>query len=218
MPDTNVKTTVALLKNTKKPPNIFVVSSAVIGKAMIIALIEQARIFAAEAHASINQRRRFSDEPYIVHPEAVAQLVSEVTDEAPMIAAAWLHDVVEDTPVTLSDLRNQFGEDITQLVYEVSKISGDVAGDNVLKKALDRDHFAQASPRAKTIKLADMIDNLRTVVETAPEFAKSYVPEKALLLPLLKEGDNSLYQIAAEVIEKCERELYRVFGDLYKDH
>lgn len=185
---------------------------------MILALIEQARVFATEAHASINQRRRFSDEPYIVHPEAVAQLVSEVTDETALIAAAWLHDVVEDTPVTLSDLRNQFGDDITQLVYEVSKVSGDIAGDRVLKSALDRDHFAQASPRGKTIKLADMIDNLKSVVQSAPEFAKSYVPEKSLLLPLLKEGNNTLYLLAADVVDQCERELYRVFGDLYKDY
>ncbi|NYZ66896.1 bifunctional (p)ppGpp synthetase/guanosine-3',5'-bis(diphosphate) 3'-pyrophosphohydrolase [Endozoicomonas sp. SM1973] len=185
---------------------------------MVLALIEQARVFATEAHASINQRRRFTDDPYIVHPEAVAKLVAEVTDEVVMIAAAWLHDVVEDTPVTLSDLRNQFGEDITQLVYEVSKVSGDVAGDKVLKKALDRDHFAQASPRGKTIKLADMIDNLTSVVQSAPEFAKSYVPDKALLLPLLKEGDNTLYIRATTVLEQCERELYKVFGDLYKDY
>ncbi len=64
-------------------------------------LIERAKVFATQAHQRIDQRRKYNNQPYHVHLEAVAKLVASVTDEAEMIAAAWLHDVVEDTPATL---------------------------------------------------------------------------------------------------------------------
>ena len=68
-------------------------------------LIRRAKAFATQAHASIDQRRKYTGLPYIVHPEAVAELV-EATGAGPeVVAAAWLHDVVEDTPVELEQIR-----------------------------------------------------------------------------------------------------------------
>ena len=64
-------------------------------------VVSRAAAFAKAAHESIDQRRKYSNAPYIVHPEAVARTVSSVTDDVATIAAAWLHDVVEDTPVTI---------------------------------------------------------------------------------------------------------------------
>ena len=77
-------------------------------------LIKRAKTYAQEAHQRIDQRRKYSNLPYHVHLDAVAKLVSSVTDDEEMVAAAWLHDVVEDTPATLEDLEQEFGNDITQ--------------------------------------------------------------------------------------------------------
>lgn len=64
------------------------------------------------------------------------------------------------------------------------------------RKAKDREHTAKASPQAKTIKLADLIDNTRSIVERDPEFAKVYLAEKALLLEVLRDGDATLWKMA----------------------
>lgn len=72
-------------------------------------LSERARIFATQAHADAGQKRKFTDEPYIVHPAAVVELLMSANPSEEMIAAAWLHDVVEDTGVTLAAIGALFG-------------------------------------------------------------------------------------------------------------
>ncbi len=75
-------------------------------------LIQRAADFAAQAHGSIDQRRKYTNAPYIDHPRAVAKLVEEAGGDEAMICAAWLHDVVEDTPVTGDEIDERFGQDI----------------------------------------------------------------------------------------------------------
>jgi (p)ppGpp synthase/HD superfamily hydrolase len=74
----------------------------------MVSLVERASKFAIEAHDSIGQKRNNSD-PYWHHPRAVAALVTEVTKDEEMITAAWLHDTVEDTKVTLEQIKQEFG-------------------------------------------------------------------------------------------------------------
>lgn len=73
--------------------------------------IERAATYAQAAHESTNQRRKYTDEPHIVHPAEVAEIVSNVTDDENMICAAWLHDVVENTDLSRSDTKTEFGDD-----------------------------------------------------------------------------------------------------------
>lgn len=73
-------------------------------------LIKKARSYAKQAHEEVQQRRKYTGDPYIVHPAAVANLVSTVTSDVEMICAAWLHDVVEDTSKTLDDIEQEFGK------------------------------------------------------------------------------------------------------------
>lgn len=163
-------------------------------------LVDRAREFATVCHASIGQRRKYTDEPYITHPEAVASCVSIVTDHDPTIAAAWLHDVVEDTPATLLDIRNQFGDEVASLVEMVTDVSRPSDGNRETRKRLDREHITNATPAAKTIKLADLIDNARSIVAHDPEFARVYLAEKELLLAVLREGDAMLHELATIVL------------------
>jgi hypothetical protein len=75
-------------------------------------------------------------------------------------------------------------------------------GNRAARKAIDLAHTAKASPAAKTIKLADLIDNTRSIVERDPDFAKVYLQEKARLLEVLQEGDPTLMAMAREYLPK----------------
>src|ERR1044072_1282783 len=91
-------------------------------------LVARARAFAIREHRRIDHRRKYSKQPYDVHLKAVAGLVAGVTDDPEMIAAAWLHDVVEDTPVTLDDVAREFGGAVARLVGELTQVSRARAG------------------------------------------------------------------------------------------
>ena len=154
-------------------------------------LESRARTFAEIAHG--DQKRKYTGEPYVTHPGAVADLVRSVPHTEEMIAAAWLHDVVEDTQVTLERVREEFGDVVADLVADLTDVSKPENGNRRVRKAIDREHTAAASPQAKTIKLADLIDNSRSIVQHDPDFAKVYLTEKALLLEVLKDGDPTLW-------------------------
>ena len=129
----------------------------------------------------------------------VAQLVGEVTDDPEMIAAAWLHDTVEDTPATLDDIEAEFGKPVADLVEELTDVSMPGDGNRAVRKEIDRKHTAQASSRAKTVKLADLIDNCRDITKHDPRFARIYLGEMAQLLEVLNGGDATLLEKAHRV-------------------
>jgi (p)ppGpp synthase/HD superfamily hydrolase len=160
-------------------------------------IIKKAARFAAQAHRSIGQVRKYTGEPYIVHPANVAKLVSSVTDDVNMIAAAWLHDTVEDTGVPLDTIIAEFGDDIASLVDELTDVAKPEDGNRATRNTMNRQHTAQASPRAKTIKLADLCHNTESIVEHDHSFAVVYLKEKELLLEVLTEGNELLFELAA---------------------
>ncbi len=170
-------------------------------------LIQQAKAFATKAHASIDQRRKYTGLPYIVHPEAVADLVAATGAEPEVIAAAWLHDVVEDTPVTLEQVRREFGEEVGLLVDDLTDVSRRSDGNRATRVAIDREHTARADVRAKTVKLADVVDNLTDIVRFDPTFAQTYLVEKEQLLEVLQDGDTGLWQRADALIRESRAEL-----------
>jgi guanosine-3',5'-bis(diphosphate) 3'-pyrophosphohydrolase len=125
-----------------------------------LSLIERAFEVAAGAHAG--QKRRSGD-PYITHPVAVAAILAELGMTPPTLAAALLHDTVEDTNYTLAQLRKDFGEEVAMLVDGVTKLDkvtyGDAAQAETVRKmvvAMSRDI------RVLVIKLADRLHNART--------------------------------------------------------
>ena len=170
-------------------------------------LVERARSYATSAHARINHLRKYSLQPYDVHLNAVAKLVASVSDDHAMIAAAWLHDIVEDTPVTFDDLGSEFGIDIMTLVMELTDISKPGDGNRITRKELDRRHLAGGSPRAKTIKLADVIDNCEDICRHDPRFGRVYLAEMQSLLEVLTEGDERLHAKAVKLVSQCAGKL-----------
>jgi hypothetical protein len=163
-------------------------------------LIKRAKTFAIQAHRNILQVRKHTGHPYEVHLKAVAQLVKEVEGDDGMIAAAWLHDVVEDTPTTLDEVEQAFGPDVAALVADLTDVSHPSDGNRAARVALNRVHSAQASSRAKTIKLADLIDNARDICKHDPKFAPVFLAEMAALLEVLKEGDPELLHRARRTL------------------
>jgi len=164
-------------------------------------LEEHARRYATQAHADAGQRRKYTDEPYIVHPAAVAELVRSVSNDDALLAAAWLHDTVEDTPTTLDDINNLFGARVASLVGMLTDSAPVTAKNRVARKLAHFRHTAEASPEAQTIKLADIIDNTRAIVRFDPHFARIYLVEKQVQITLLKQGDAQLWQQASTIIE-----------------
>lgn len=170
-------------------------------------LIKRARTFATQAHQRIGHRRKYTKQPYEIHLKAVANSVSGVTDDKEMIAAAWLHDTVEDTSATHYDIEQEFGKQIARLVYELTDISKPSDGNRAMRKELDRQHLAQASASAKTIKLADIIDNSRDICTHDPEFARVYLQEANQLLQVLEQGDPNLLKRAQKELARCADKL-----------
>ncbi|QQR40394.1 HD domain-containing protein [Devosia rhizoryzae] len=160
-------------------------------------LEQRARAFATAAHGSIDQQRKYTGEPYIVHPLAVAEIVRTVAHSEEMIAAALLHDVVEDTPVTIEEIEAEFGPEVAELVGWLTDVSKPSDGNRRKRKHLDLLHTAKATPAAKTIKLADLIDNTKSIAKHDPSFWHVYRREKEALLEVLKEGDPVLWRLAA---------------------
>jgi guanosine-3',5'-bis(diphosphate) 3'-pyrophosphohydrolase len=122
--------------------------------------------FAADKHR--DQRRK--DEgasPYINHPIAVATVLAaegDVFDEATLIAAA-LHDTVEDTQTTFGELEEHFGSEVAGLVRE---LTDDKSLEKAERKRLQIEHARNLSIRAKQLKIADKICNIRDVTDAPP--------------------------------------------------
>lgn len=165
-------------------------------------LVIKARDFASDAHGRHGQIRRYTNEAYIVHPQAVVETVSGVLEEPEALAAAWLHDVVEDTDVELSEIELHFGEQVALLVDQLTTGPHPPSMSRAQRKQKDRQQLGAACQIAKTIKLADIIDNTHTIADRDPEFAALYLPEKKSMLEVLMTGDPGLYAQAEAIIEE----------------
>lgn len=164
----------------------------------MISMESAALEFCKNAHNAAGQRRKYTNDPYWVHPVSVAEIVKSVRHTSNMVAAALLHDTVEDTDATIDDIQEEFGYDIADLVYWLTDVSKPEDGNRAQRKAIDRAHTAKAPPEAKTIKLADLIDNTSSIAQYDPDFWQVYRQEKLLLLEVLREGDQELWDRAME--------------------
>ncbi len=154
-------------------------------------LVLKAAKFAREKHSG--QVRKHSGLGYIQHPMRVAGNVSlhpRVTE--PMVAAAWLHDVVEDCGVTHEEVHDSFGYDIYFMVYQLTNPSKGSKESRADRKKMDREHLKRASWSAKIIKMEDRIDNLLDMSKAKEDFKHLYVSESLLLLEVIGDADSEL--------------------------
>ena len=131
-----------------------------------VGLILKATRFSAEKHN--DQRRKDSNSsPYINHPIEVAETlwrVGYVRDET-LLVAAILHDTIEDTNTTKEEIETEFGEEVLSLVLEVTD---DKSLPKQTRKQLQVEHAPHISERAKLLKIADKINNIRDIIKSPP--------------------------------------------------
>jgi guanosine-3',5'-bis(diphosphate) 3'-pyrophosphohydrolase len=165
-------------------------------------MIDKAIAFATAAHEG--QKRKFTGEPYIVHPLRVMSIVSTVPRVTPeMVAAAVLHDVLEDTQTDLAELRRRFDHEVVQMVVELTTPSA-------IRSIIDRGEKTKAEAarlgrtrrQTQTIKFADIIDNASNLWERDAKFAAVYLPEKMLALEAMREGNYDLWARATALCTK----------------
>ena len=152
------------------------------------------------------QVRKYTGEPYISHPLEVMHIVATITDNIEILAAAVLHDVVEDCDVKREDIKGWFGERVASMVDGLTDVSVPSDGNRKTRKAIDRQHTALQCPDTKTIKLADLISNTQSITAHDPKFAAAYMAEKKLLLEVLTEGNETLYAMASKIVSDYYRD------------
>ena len=131
------------------------------------ALLERAYRTAEELHRT---QKRKSGDPYITHPLAVTQILAELGMTEPTLCAALLHDTVEDTPYTLSQLSHDFGEEVALLVDGVTKLDKVKYGENAQSETIRKMIVAMSRDiRVLVIKLADRLHNMRTLHHLRPD-------------------------------------------------
>ena len=127
-------------------------------------LLDRAIVFAVQAHAGTE--RRGKGYPYIVHPLEAVEIVATMTTDQELLAAAALHDTVEDTEVTVERIRTEFGERIASLVAAESDempagVSEEASWHDRKQAAIDR--LSRASHDAKMVALGDKLSNMRAI-------------------------------------------------------
>jgi len=165
-------------------------------------MVVESKMFATAAHAAVGQKRKYSGDDYIVHPQRVAAIVERHGGSDEMVAAAWLHDTVEDTDVTLELITKTFGYEIASIVEGLTDVSLPSDGNRAKRKSIDRMHSASASTEAQFVKCADIIDNSWDIAENDLSFAKVYKSEVFLLLnAMTKVKHTEIWEQAMQSVE-----------------
>lgn len=180
------------------------------------AVLETVKEYADKAHG--NQKRKYSPDRYIVHPVRVMEICQRYTERLPLLAAALLHDVLEDTPVTkdemhrflLTVMNDAEAKETTQLVVELTDVYTKAAHprwNRKKRKGKESERIQKTSGDSQTVKYADIIDNCREIVEHDADFAKVFLRECKSLLRVMPKGEEVLYQEAKETVDRCLQKL-----------
>lgn len=164
----------------------------------------QATTLATVAHSK--QVRKYNGEPYVLHPLRVAVMVCSTPDwTEDMFIAAILHDVVEDTPVTLEEIRQQFGENVARIVDGLTnKIPKSVP--RAERKKLEAERLSRESHDVQVVKLCDRLDNVSELDTIGDEqFTRTYAEETKHLVDLIGSSSEELAKEIRSVIGKVVR-------------
>ena len=175
-------------------------------------VLETIKQYADEAHGS--QMRKYTPERYIVHPVRVMETCRKYTNDTAVLAAALLHDVLEDTPVTRQQLYEFLvsvvphgeADRIISLVVDLTDVyvKKDFPKLNRrTRKAKENERISKTQPDSQTIKYADIIDNCNEIVVHDPDFARVFLFECRANLKVIDKGNRELYQLAKETVDKA---------------
>jgi len=189
-------------------------------------LTRKALQYAAEAHASVNHMRKYTEEPYIVHPIEVAEiyvttaLVNGLVIDDNLVCAAFLHDVLEDTctdkhPKTKrqSEILQITNVDVLSLVIDLTDPLTLADGNRDFRVTAERERLASISPRAQTIKYCDLVANTKSIAHYDPQFGPTYLREKRRVLGVMDKGEAFFYGLAWQTLEEAEQKVEQYFLD-----
>lgn len=166
--------------------------------------------FSAEKHK--NQRRKGRDAaPYINHPIEVAELLTGVggVQDPHTIIAAILHDTVEDTATTPEEIEQKFGQEVRSLVDEVTD---DKSLPQAVRKQRQIDHAPHLTSRAKEIKIADKISNLRDLIDSPPtgwsqKRIADYIDWSEAVVSRLRGSNPALEELFETIFKRAQSKL-----------
>lgn len=173
-----------------------------------------AMVFARLKHK--NQKRKYRGNAYIEHLAEVAGIVATILNDYPasggrqlekefieiILAICWLHDVMEDQGVTYAELVELFGEEVADGVFALSDLE---TGTRAERKAKARNRLKLSPDILQSIKCADLISNLKEIIEFDGGFTKVYVEEVKLLMKVMKLADKRLVGIVMETIDEYDK-------------
>lgn len=165
-------------------------------------LVTDAYDYAEKMHEG---QKRASGEPYFVHPCAVANILMDMGLDAPTVAAAFLHDVVEDTSATEEDIRAKFGEEVEELVAGVTKLNKIVFESKEQEEAENFRKIVVAMAkdiRVIIIKLADRLHNMRSLAYLSPERQQAMAHETLEIYTPLA-GRLGISHVKSELEDLC---------------
>lgn len=174
-------------------------------------ILKEIEHYADKAHG--NQMRKYSPERYIVHPVRVMKICRQYDDRLPVLAAALLHDVLEDTAVNEKQIASFLkmllsDEDVSETLLFVKELTDVYVKEDYpqwnrkKRKRHELERIKLTSPESQTIKYADIIDNCREIVANDPDFAPLFLKECLAVLREADKGNPELYKIAVETVEK----------------
>lgn len=173
-------------------------------------LLDRAIIFAVKAHH--DTERRGKGFPYIVHPMEAVEIVATITPDQELLAAAVLHDTIEDTDVTVEDIRREFGDRIANLVHaESDQVMEDISEEDSWheRKQIAIDRLAHASHDAKIVAMGDKLSNMRAI-------ARDYAMKGDALWNIFHVTDKASHEwhyrgLAASLSELSDTFAYKEF-------
>ena len=172
-------------------------------------LLDRAIVFAVRAHAGTE--RRGKGFPYIVHPMEAVEIVATMTSDQELLAAAVLHDTVEDTDTTVEQIRTEFGDRIASLVASESDTMPEGVSEEDswhARKQAAIDRLARASHDAKMVALGDKLSNMRAI-------ARDYAQQGDALWNLFHVKDRKEHEWHYRGLAESLRELQDTFA--YKE-
>lgn len=180
-----------------------------------MANLPQYRALQFALHFHRDQQRQYLKHPYIMHPLEVGEILEGFHASAEMVAAAYLHDVVKDCGVPMDRIESMFGSEIAGYVSGFITISVKADGNFQARSEIDRQYMAHQSAEVKTMKLADILSDLRSFQynlqdKDCASFYRLYREEIKLLLEVLQEGDKPLMLAVMDKLKEVDATLARI--------
>lgn len=172
--------------------------------------LNRAKDYAYRAHNAVGQRRKYQDGPYTDHLDEVAEILRRHERPDEEVALGYLHDTLEDTEASRTDIENLFGIQMLTWVEELTDPPSKEP--RAARKAAARSRIAVASAQSHNVKCADVISNARNIADQDAKFAAVYLPELEALVNVLSRAEPNLWAEARETVDAGLRRLATLAG------